>query len=223
MQIKRYELPEKKKNLKAANFTSRLSVLFLLLFLPSPTFSINFPGSRCCVYCWCHWLLRLVCPFVSAFFPSFLDLAQSPSFFAPNPPTTSIASSVVISAMEQIVLDYSPPVIDHTTALAASHPSVWSSLFVAANVSAPSNSSFCFDGCGWGPFTPDFQMTPCFIDGVLFGALSIFLLVLGVYQLYVLSARHPFPSPLNWHFFTKLVSPLVSHHLIPLVFLSVFF
>lgn len=106
--------------------------------------------------------------------------------------------------MEQIVLDYSPPVIDHTTALAASHPSVWSSLFVAANVSAPSNSSFCFDGCGWGPFTPDFQMTPCFIDGVLFGALSIFLLVLGVYQLYVLSARHPFPSPLNWHFFTKL-------------------
>lgn len=91
--------------------------------------------------------------------------------------------------------------------LMTSYPTAWASFFLDSTNST-GVAKLCHDACGWGPFDSDFHITSCFIDGILYGALNAFLISFGTYQVYLLSTRHPLPSPLDWHFFTKLVSDI---------------
>ena len=109
--------------------------------------------------------------------------------------------------MDQVVLDQAQqPYLHETATLAVSYPSSWASFFIESASNSSSIASICHDSCGWGPFDANFHLTSCFIDGILYGAINLFLLLFGTYQIYSLSSRHPLPSPLDWHFFTKLVS-----------------
>lgn len=108
--------------------------------------------------------------------------------------------------MDQVVFDHAQqPYLHESATLAASLPTVWASFFIESSNSTSGILSLCKSSYGWGPFDSDFHLTPCFIDGVLYGAISLFLLLLGTYQIYSLSSRHPLLSPLDWHFYSKLV------------------
>ena len=64
----------------------------------------------------------------------------------------------------------------------------------------------------WGPFDDDFQLTSCFIDGVLYGSINLFLLIFGSYQVYSLSKNPLLSSSIDWHFWLKLVCIKTIYH-----------
>jgi hypothetical protein len=64
----------------------------------------------------------------------------------------------------------------------------------------------CRSSTGWGPLTPDYSFTPCFLDGVVMNVANLLILVLGTYQFFVLWERKPLPAKSTWGLATKLVS-----------------
>ncbi|CAN6675143.1 metal resistance protein Ycf1p [Trichomonascus vanleenenianus] len=67
-----------------------------------------------------------------------------------------------------------------------------------------SGTCLCQDAFGWGPVTEEFELTPCFVNGVVLGFPSVFLFVLGIYQLWVLARRKPMPTVMDWKAYSKL-------------------
>ncbi|KAK9370171.1 P-loop containing nucleoside triphosphate hydrolase protein [Lipomyces kononenkoae] len=70
----------------------------------------------------------------------------------------------------------------------------------------PALSGFCRNEEGWGPASDSFyDFTPCFSDGVLVDLTSLFMIILGSYQISELFKVKPVPTRKNWHYYTKLV------------------
>ncbi|KAK9485960.1 P-loop containing nucleoside triphosphate hydrolase protein [Lipomyces starkeyi] len=71
---------------------------------------------------------------------------------------------------------------------------------------SPAISGFCRNDEGWGPVSENFyDFTPCFSEGVLVDFTSLFIIILGSYQISQLFKVKPVPTRKNWHYYTKLV------------------
>ncbi|KAK9326402.1 P-loop containing nucleoside triphosphate hydrolase protein [Lipomyces orientalis] len=70
---------------------------------------------------------------------------------------------------------------------------------------SPALDGFCRDEEGWGPASEKFyDFTPCFSEGVLVDFTSLFIIILGSYQISQLFKVKPVPTRKNWHYYTKL-------------------
>ncbi|KAJ8102129.1 P-loop containing nucleoside triphosphate hydrolase protein [Lipomyces tetrasporus] len=70
---------------------------------------------------------------------------------------------------------------------------------------SPALDGFCRDEEGWGPVSENFyDFTPCFSEGVLVDFTSLFIIILGSYQISQLFKVKPVPTRKNWHYYTKL-------------------
>jgi hypothetical protein len=69
------------------------------------------------------------------------------------------------------------------------------------------SSCLCTNLEGWGPFNDQFRFTPCFIDGVVLQVPNVLVLLVGLYQLYVLAGRKPRggSSDMKWSGWLKMV------------------
>ncbi|CAN3364922.1 metal resistance protein Ycf1p [Diutina catenulata] len=65
----------------------------------------------------------------------------------------------------------------------------------------------CGRSDGWGPLSNKYNdFTPCFLQGVLYLAVAVFMIAGGLYQLGVLSRRKPMPAVrVTWGYYAKLV------------------
>ena len=75
---------------------------------------------------------------------------------------------------------------------------------------SPKLQPFCGDVEGWGPLSEfRFDLTPCFLDAGV-AIVAAWGLLMGAGALwYLLKKRVPQPVSKNWHFYAKLVSPLL--------------
>ena len=69
---------------------------------------------------------------------------------------------------------------------------------------------YCLDPEGWGPVSPirDFDLTPCFEEGILLSASVVVLGVLGSYRIHTLWSLEERPrfNKSRWLLGTKIVS-----------------
>ncbi|KAK9244743.1 P-loop containing nucleoside triphosphate hydrolase protein [Lipomyces tetrasporus] len=70
---------------------------------------------------------------------------------------------------------------------------------------SPALDGFCRNEEGWGPVSENFyDFTPCFSEGVLVDFTSLFIIILGSFQISQLFKVKPVPTRKNWHYYTKL-------------------
>ncbi|CAI5760337.1 unnamed protein product [Candida verbasci] len=65
---------------------------------------------------------------------------------------------------------------------------------------------------GWGPLSSKYNdLTPCFLQGILFGISSILMITTGIYQLYYLKNKKiSIANRVAWNFYTKLLLVVIQ-------------
>lgn len=65
----------------------------------------------------------------------------------------------------------------------------------------------CTSKDGWGPLSPIYNdLTPCFLQGVLFGLSAFLMVVSGIYQIYSLRAtKSSVANRIGWSFYSKML------------------
>lgn len=99
--------------------------------------------------------------------------------------------------------------------LMSSNPalSILESVGSTFNKSTPSQSWL---GCslkdGWGPLSPYFSdISPCFLQGILFGISSVLMIGAGSYQIYLLrNSKVKISNRISWSFYAKLLLVIVQ-------------
>ncbi|RLV89993.1 Metal resistance protein YCF1 [Spathaspora sp. JA1] len=63
------------------------------------------------------------------------------------------------------------------------------------------------DGDGWGPLSPVYHdMTPCFLQGILFGSSALLMVLVGLQQLiYLRNKKIQVGNKITWNFYVKLL------------------
>ena len=93
-------------------------------------------------------------------------------------------------------------------------PLLFSSLLESTNAMAFSNNSFpthgwlgCSHKDGWAPLSPFYSdISPCFLQGIIFGISSILMIGAGTYQIGVLrKVKANVSNRVSWSFYAKLI------------------
>jgi ATP-binding cassette subfamily C (CFTR/MRP) protein 1 len=81
--------------------------------------------------------------------------------------------------------------------------------FTAA--ASPAHQFFCHDDEGWGPLSlVRYDFTPCFLDAGI-SIVSVFGIVFGSITIWwLLNNESRQPTPKDWHYYTKLVSEVIT-------------
>ena len=91
-------------------------------------------------------------------------------------------------------------------------PLLFSSLLESTNAMAFSNNSFpthgwlgCSHKDGWAPLSPFYSdISPCFLQGIIFGISSILMIGAGTYQIGVLrKVKANVSNRFSWSFFSS--------------------